>query len=67
MEITEINDIHITELCGLLYDLNARLSFEIAKTVILKLIIAYMFICGPRQPVDILTGYGLVGPGIGSR
>jgi hypothetical protein len=47
-EITEINDINFTNLCGLIV-LNACLSFEIATTFILKLIIAYIFICGPGQ------------------
>ena len=48
VEFTEFNDIHITHL-GVVYDLNACLSFEMAKTYILKLIIAYMSICGPGQ------------------
>ena len=48
MEVKEINDIHITHLSAL-YVLNTWLSFEMAETFILKLIVTYMSICGPGQ------------------
>jgi hypothetical protein len=45
LEVTEINDLQITYLCVLCFKFLT--FFVMVKTFILKLIIAFMSICGP--------------------